>query len=89
MTNATIFRPIILLPRAIPAYHAISMLIRMIALRIMTLVAGKDFRAAAEAEPAIALAVVGTAAATGEFLAGYYAEGFFRLGETSVLEVKG
>lgn len=47
----------------------------------MALVAREHFRAAAEAEPAVALAVVRAAAEAGKGLAGHYAEGFFRLSQ--------
>ena len=78
-TDAALFRPIVLLPRAITADHPVSMLIRMVACGVMAFVACKDFRAAAETEPAVAFAVVLTAAAPGEFFSCDYAERFLWL----------
>ena len=69
MTDAAVLGPIILLPRAVSANHAVGMFVRMVAVRVMALVAGEDFGAAAEAEPAVGFAVVGAAAVPGQGLA--------------------
>lgn len=65
MANSAILRSIILLSRTVPTNHAVGVLIRMIAFAIVTFVAGEYFRATTEAEPAVGLAVVGTAAIPG------------------------
>lgn len=72
MANPAILWPVILLARAESADHTIGMLVGMIGRVIVAFIAGEDFGAAAEAEPAVAFAVVLAAAATGEFLAGGY-----------------
>ena len=77
MTHATVLRPIILLSRTVSANHAVGVLVRMVAVRVVALVAGEHFGAAAEAEPAVGFAVVGAAAAPGQGLARDDAEGFF------------
>jgi hypothetical protein len=79
MTDTTFFRSVILLPRAITADHPVSMLVGMVACGIVAFITCKDFRAAAETKPAVAFAVVLTAAAPGEFLACDYAERFLWL----------
>ena len=65
MTDAAILGPVVLLSRTVSANHAISVFVRMVALRVVALVAGEDFGAATEAEPAVGFAVVGTAAVPG------------------------
>lgn len=52
------------------------MLVRVARRGVVALVAGEHFGAAREAEPAVGFAVVGAAAAEGEFVAGGDAEGF-------------
>ena len=69
MADTTILRPVVLLTRAISANHTISMLVGMITRLIVAFIACKNFRAAAEAKPAEAFAVMLAAAATGKFLA--------------------
>lgn len=56
---------IILFPRTMATDHPVSVLVQMIAFGVMTFVAGKYLRAAAEAEPAVGFAVVDTAAVSG------------------------
>ena len=61
MTKRTILGPIILLPRAEPADHAIGVFVRVLdVLRVgvVAFVARVDARAAAEAEPAVGFAVM-------------------------------
>lgn len=65
MTRTTIFGSVILLSRTVPADHAVGMFIRMIAFGVVAFITGEDFRTATEAKPAVALAVVGTAAVSG------------------------
>lgn len=77
MTDGTILGSIILLSRTVSADHAIGMFVRMIAFGIVAFVTGEDFRTATEAEPAVALAVVGAAAVSGQRLACGYAERIF------------
>lgn len=72
MTDPTVLRSVVLLTRAVSANHTISMLIGMISRLIVAFIACKDFRAAAEAKPAVAFAVMLAAAATGKLLAGDY-----------------
>ena len=79
MTNAAVFGPVILLARAVSADHAVGVLVGVIGRLVVAFVAGKNFQAAAETEPAVAFGVVGTAAAAREFLARDDAEGFFWL----------
>ena len=70
MTDAAVLGPIVLLPRAVPANHAVGVFVRVVASRVVALVAGEDFGTAAEAEPAVGFAVVGAAAVPGQGLAG-------------------
>lgn len=70
MANATILRPIILLSRAPAANHAVGPLIGMVLCFIVALIACIHFRAAAEAEPTVALGVMSAAASFWEFGAG-------------------
>ena len=70
MTDATILRSIILLSRAPSTNHAVGPLIGMVLCFIVAFIACIHFRAAAEAEPAVALGVMSAAASFGEFGAG-------------------
>ena len=72
MTDPTVLRSVVLLTRAVSANHTISMFIGMVTRPIVAFVACKYFRAAAEAEPTVAFAVMLAAAAAGKFLAGDY-----------------
>ena len=65
MTYTAVLGPIVLLSRTVSANHAVSVFVRMVAVRVVALVAGEDFGAATEAEPAVGFAVVGTAAVPG------------------------
>lgn len=77
MTMNTILRPVHLLAGAEATDHAIGMFIGMLLRGVMAAVAGVDFGAAGEAEPAVGFGVVIAAAATGEFLAADDSEIFF------------
>ena len=68
MTDAAILGPVVLLSRAVSANHAVGVFVWMIAFRVVALVAGEDFGAATEAEPAVGFAVVGAAAVPGQGL---------------------
>lgn len=77
MASTTVLGSIILLSRTVPTDHAIGMFIRMIAFGIVASITGEDLRTATEAKPAVALAVVGTAAIAGQGLACGNAKGVF------------
>ena len=74
MTHATILGPEILLAGAEPANHAVGVLVRMVGCEVVTPVAGEDFGAAREPEPAVRFGVMFAVASVGERFAGDDAE---------------
>ena len=81
MTDTTVLGSVVLLARAEPTDHTISVLVGVVRCFVVTFVAGEDFGAAAETEPTVGFAVMGAAASARELLAADDAELFFRLME--------
>jgi len=74
VADCAVLRPVVALPGAPSADHAVRPLVRVLLAIIMALITSVHLLAAAEAEPAVALGVVAAPPALGEFGAGSQAQ---------------